>query len=229
MLNREQKWLDDTQCYIHNIGYNLSKSASKVELSKESLEKRNEKIAKTQIGENNSYSKHTEAQIINVVNDIMNPNLSWNDIMKRNEVDKCTISAIVTRHNWAYLTKDLIFPKRRTVCKLSEKDVITIVDMILNGVSDSEISSLYFVTPQTISDIRMKKTWKHLTKNIDFSKINNSKRKGGIQLRLPDEIVKQIKNDINDGYRNIDISKKYNVNISVVSSIKNHRAYKHVA
>lgn len=228
LLKREQIWLDKTKCYDKNIGYNLSKSATKIILNQEQLKQRNQKIAITQIGENNSSAKYTEDKILHVINDMMNPNLSWDEIATRNQIDCGTISAIMSGHNWSYLTKELTFPLRRTVCKLSEGDVLQIIDLLLNGKSDLEISSMFSVTKQTISDIRKKKTWKHLTENIDFTIINNSKRKGGIQLRLPDETVKMIKKDIANGYRNKDISVKYDVNISVVSSIKNNRLYKHV-
>ena len=229
-IEREQYWLDKTMCYDKNIGYNLSKIASKVILSDNAiLDRRNKKISQTQIGENNSCAKYTEDKIKNVIKDLMNPNLSWNEIMLNNNVEKSVISAIITRHNWSYLTEGINFPKRNTVCKLTEDDVKEIIPLILSGKTDDEISEAYIVTKQAISNIRKYKTWKHLTNNIDFSSINESKPKGGIGLRLPIQTVKNIRLDIQNGLKNKDIAKKYDVNISVVSSIKTGRSYKNIA
>lgn len=226
---REQYWIDITNCYDKNIGYNLSKSASKVVLERDMFEERNKKIAITQIGENNSFCKHTEQEIKKVIEDIMNPNLSWQQIMKRNNIKKGTIQAIITGHNWNHLTKDLVFPKRNTVCKLTEEDVKEIIELLLKGYRDEYVAERFNVSKITISNIRLYKTWKHLTKNIDFNKINNNKQKGGINQKLPLDIVISIKKDINNNIRNIDIAEKYHISPSVVSSIKTGRSYMDVA
>ena len=225
-MNRENFWIYQTQCCDKSIGYNISTDATKIFMSEDKRKKLNELLKEKYKGEGNPFSKISENTAKNIIADLQNPNLSWKEIMVRNNVDKQTISAIITRHSWSYLTKDIEFPKRNTVCKLSRDDVIEISKLILQDCSDKDIGKIYSVSPVTISDIRLKKSWIDVTENFDFSNINNKKPKGGTSLRMPYEKYVLIKEAINNKVKNKDISRLYDVNISVISDIKSNRSYK---
>lgn len=224
----EQLWIDKTHCCDKSIGYNLSLTASRSTIFGEALIERNNKIAKTQIGELNSVNKYSEALVKQVIQDMLNPKLRWIDIQNRNNVPDSLISAILSRHNWSYLTENIEFPKRETINKLSEQDVLDIIPRLLSGEDDSVIAKEYGVTTICISSIRLKHTWKYLTENIDFSTVNSSKTKGGIGLRMSADMVKNIRADLSNGMLNKDVAIKYNVNITTVSAIKCGRSYKHI-
>lgn len=53
--------------------------------------------------------------------------------------------------------------------KLTEKDVLVIIDRLLLGETFIDISKDYNVTPSTICDIKNKIHWKYLTKDIVFN------------------------------------------------------------
>ena len=52
--------------------------------------------------------------------------------------------------------------------KLTEKEVLEIIDLLLKKKSGAEIARLYNVSSSTISHIKKKDTWTHLTVDIVF-------------------------------------------------------------
>lgn len=62
---------------------------------------------------------------------------------------------------------------------LTEKEVKEIIQMILDGKYDDEISDDYDVAISTVQDIRHHRTWKELTDGIEFPKIN--RRNGDVR------------------------------------------------
>lgn len=53
--------------------------------------------------------------------------------------------------------------------KLSEKEVLEIIDKLINKVPYSKIALEYNISKETVSAIKNKRLWKHLTKNINFN------------------------------------------------------------
>lgn len=60
--------------------------------------------------------------------------------------------------------------------KLTEKEVLEIINRLKNNDFSCDISKDYNVAVGTIDDIRNHKTWKYLTDNIVFDNISNRKR-----------------------------------------------------
>lgn len=46
--------------------------------------------------------------------------------------------------------------------KLKNKDILEIIELSDNGMSDQEISKKYFISRRNVNDIKNRKTWKHI-------------------------------------------------------------------
>lgn len=90
-----------------------------------------------------------------------NQNLNDNSV---SNLEWCTIRENVTYEPTKRLRDANI--KRGQECnfhKLTEKEVIQIINLINKKVPSNEISEMFFVVPKTIRNIKNKKTWKHLS------------------------------------------------------------------
>lgn len=63
--------------------------------------------------------------------------------------------------------------------KLTEKQVIEIIERLKNNDFNLDIANDYGVSPRTIDDIRGHRSWTHLTNNIIFDDISSRKRPRG--------------------------------------------------
>lgn len=75
-------------------------------------------------------------------------NLKWGTY-KENQLDRFT-----------HKTSNL--GSRNGISKLKEKDIPIIRDLIKKGFSDIQIGKIFNINRQTIRDIRLNKTWKHI-------------------------------------------------------------------
>lgn len=66
--------------------------------------------------------------------------------------------------------------------KLTRKDVIEIIDKLLNNAFNSDLAKEYNVSSGAIDDIRNHLTWCELTKNIEFPSITGRKRPNNTKL-----------------------------------------------
>ena len=64
--------------------------------------------------------------------------------------------------------------------KLTEIQVIEIINKLQSGMKPKNIARMYNVSTNTIQDIKMHRTWKHLTKDIVFNNANNANYKRNI-------------------------------------------------
>ena len=67
--------------------------------------------------------------------------------------------------------------ENNSLAKLKEKDVVEIIGLLVNGVKVTEIANIYNVKHQTISNIKLHKSWTHLTDGINFPNIKKTKVK----------------------------------------------------
>lgn len=86
------------------------------------------------------------------------------------------------------------------VSVLTEDEVLEIINLLLVGEPPINIASLYGVSRITINDIKLHKTWRHLTDDIVFPKTDESKRKGKkkpvVQYSLDGEVVAEYKSAV---------------------------------
>lgn len=63
-----------------------------------------------------------------------------------------------------------LFGEENPYSKLKEKEVLSIIEDLLNHVPYSEITKKYNISKSTVSSIKNKRNWTYLTKNINFNK-----------------------------------------------------------
>jgi group I intron endonuclease len=112
--------------------------------------------------------------------------------------------------------------ENNTLHKLTEKDVLDIVKILVSGEKVYKIAKDYNVASSTICKIRDGQRWQWLTGfEIKVSKGGKSK--------LTENIVKEITELLNNKETTVSIAKKFNISQSTVSSIKLGKAWSHVS
>lgn len=133
--------------------------------------------------ENLEYVTASENVIHSILNGLSTRKLSPEDIMKivllrdegrthkeisiRMGISKLYVGTILTGKAWQYLTgiERLDYPKRgegSPGAKLKEKSVLEIRKLIGTGITNTEIARKFGVSVPTITDIKNRKSWKHL-------------------------------------------------------------------
>ena len=98
---------------------------------------------------------------------------------------------------------------------LKESDILKIYDLIKKGFNNEEISKIYNINFRTVSQIRTGFRWnylfkKHFTKSI---KSRNSKYSMEICIKIINELL-------NTNKKNIEISREYNIEASLISRVR---------
>lgn len=106
---------------------------------------------------------------------------------------------------------------------LKESDIIKIYDLIKKGFNNEEISKIYNINFRTVSQIRTGLRWnylfiKHFEKSI---KSRNSKYSMEICIKVINEIL-------NTDKKNIQISKEYNIEPSLISRVRSKETWLNV-
>ena len=63
-------------------------------------------------GETTPSCQHSETTIKNIINDLMNPALSYVEIANKNSVETYIVHSVYYKKSWCYLTENISFPKR---------------------------------------------------------------------------------------------------------------------
>jgi DNA-binding NarL/FixJ family response regulator len=93
-------------------------------------------------------------------------------ISREYNISKSTISAIKNKRLWAHLTKNVQFDtdyKRISRSQLTPQQVDGIIKLLLQGLTYQEISNIFNCPKTVIQDIKLKRTWKQKTQNINFN------------------------------------------------------------
>lgn len=155
----------------------------------------------------------------------------YKEISKKYDIPISLISSIKSGNSWSYLTKNIDLNNRVTLrnTKIKEENIKDIINMLLNGCSNREISKKYNVANKTISDIRTHKTWKKYTEGINFPHVDGLIRgEQNNMSKLSLDEVKQIKQLISEKVTYKKISEIYNVSQSAICNIKKGRAYAYI-
>lgn len=161
----EQYYLDLYKSYDFNYGYNVNSNSegwSPSPATEQDMINGKFKISKDQFDE--------------IIYYLCNTKLSIPKISKMTSVNPRSIYQIYFKENYNNLVKDLVFIKRETFgenscrSKLTESQVIEIVNKLLNKEYMIDISRDYNIKIETIRDIYNHKTWKYLTEDIIFPK-----------------------------------------------------------
>lgn len=113
---------------------------------------------------------------------------------------------------------------------LTEKDVKEIIYLLKHtSLTQLEIAERFNVSFQTISEIKLQKTWKYL--NLDTMQIKKKTAKGerNGRCKIAEETARNIIRDIqNNKLKLTEIAKKYNVTYDTVQNIKRKKSWKHL-
>ena len=110
--------------------------------------------------------------------------------------------------------------------KLSEDDVKNIRRRFGNGEFGTIIAKDYGVSPGLIYHIKNGKAWKHTIEADECEKLKKIKKNHPVKLSEKD--VREIRSRNAKGERVSDLAKEYDVQTTMISRIKNGRAWKHV-
>lgn len=162
-VNREQYWIDNYMSCNELYGYNIAKFAglSGVANVEENLD-------------NNKYiiSRDDFDQIIYY---LANTTIPITLISKKLDISIHLIYSIYNHKAYNSLTKDIVFKERRSWNnKISEEDVRYVIQLLLDGKTYDEIFDITNIDKKQISDIRNKRSWKWITEDIIFPKLNVS-------------------------------------------------------
>ncbi len=231
--NREQFYIDSTNCCDRNIGYNINPTVDNTIVSEETKTKISNSVKQLgAYGEKCYFSKYSEKDVKKAIQMLLDNEL-WSNITKETGLPKATISGIVQKNNWAYLTEGIEFPnfKEHKHSKLNEKEVKEIIKELSRGGDNISLADKYGVAPKTISDIRLHKTWVYLTKDITFPSTPDNLRRGEQNNKslLNEKQVREIKQLISENNMSLTaIGRQYNVGVNAILSIKNNKTWKHV-
>jgi len=185
LLNREQYWLDYTQCYNEDIGYNLAYNAKSPMLGKKWTEEHKKKFIESRKCMKLS-KEHIEALRKANVGKALSKEVkikisesckkAWTDDMRENQ-------SRIMKERWKndkgfielHKNKEITISEegRRSIsekkrgskhhnAKLTEEDVKEIKTMLKNGVSRNDIMKMFNVSYKNLSKIATGKTWSHV-------------------------------------------------------------------
>lgn len=165
-LLREQYYIDMYKSYDPLYGYNIARFVDNPQEP--------ELVSLRLRGEGNWCALYTEKQILELIEYLKTGEYAYSYLSKLLGIKCSVINSVASHRSWKYLTDGLVFPKPdvdfRQNVKLSQSDVLEIIDLLKGKNTNEYIATLYGVNAKTISDIRMHKTWKKLTDGIDFPK-----------------------------------------------------------
>jgi len=122
-------------------------------------------------GEHNGSVKITEDIAKQIIQDLLN-HKPMSQISREYNISKPTISAIKNKRLWVHLTKNVQFDvdyKRVSRSQLTPQQVDEIIKLLLQGLTYQEISNIFNCSKTVIQDIKLKRTWKQKTQNINFN------------------------------------------------------------
>lgn len=227
--SREQFYIDKFNVIDRNLGYNIKPKADNSIVDEYTKSKISNTLKGQYKGETTPSCQHSETTIKNIINDLMNPALSYVEIANKNSVETYIVHSVYYKKSWCYLTENISFPKRSkpTFSKLSEKDVENIIDLFYKGLTDNEIAEVYGVSSSSIYAIRSGLSWKHITNK--YKDIPRTHQKN--PTTLSEEKVKEIKQDLKAGnystYR--ELASRYGITPQILYGIRTNKYYKNIA
>lgn len=234
LLIREQYYIDLYNSADSYYGYNISPIAGKPNITDEQR-KLNALISSEKLkGENNWCNIYSEKQILSLIEDLKKGIYSYSQLSEKHNISYDIVTSVAYHTSWKYLTKDIVFPKPKLESRknvlLTEEDVKEIINLILQGKGNDEISKLYNTAPHTISDIRNHKTWKYLTTDMIFPRVRRNKGFGNEKSKLTETDVKEIKTRLqNHDYKSLQkLASEYSVTTTVIYNIKIGKTYNYV-
>lgn len=216
MRDREKFWIKSFNSNKKEVGYNVSEGGDGAD-----------------IGSNNNQAKLTEEQFQQVYKDLIDSELTLQQIADKYKMHLSSISNINNGHH--YFHSSISYPIRKTKpgvagvnsgnSKFSQEDVDNIVQLLIeNKLSIQEIASLYNVYDSTIRNINNGKTYKNKNLSYPLREFTTGKRK--LTQMQVEEIIKEIKNNPKESLTSI--GRRLNIASKTISSINCGIIYKQI-
>ena len=136
-----------------------------------------------QDGTHNASAKFDKNSLLQLIIDINSGQFKRNELLEKYNICYTTLRKIINKETYNEELKDIeIKPKfvpdmirdtngeKNGKSKLNNEKVLQIIKLLqTKKYSYQEIGRMYGVSDSAISNIKNKKTWKHLTKNINFN------------------------------------------------------------
>ena len=166
----------------------------------------------------------TDEKVIEIIN-MMKNNLTNRQIIDKTGLTFTIINGIRNKETYQYLTKNEDIPNikmnKTYNCKLTDEQVIEIINMINNNFTTKQIVNKFGITEGIIFEIRNKKSYKHITLNMKILEAEYRK--------FTDEQVLEIINMIMDKkFTTKQIADNFNTNEGTILRIKNKETYTHL-
>lgn len=186
-------------------------------------------------GKRNEYSVHRLVALAFLDNPENKPQVNHIDGNKANNnlnnLEWCTVSENLV-HAYAHGLTSTKGNNSR-VAKLTEKDVVSIKEMIRDGHRLIDIAKQFGVRKSTISQIKSGRNWSHVKvegfKEENPNTLHYAKGNNHPQAKLTEDQVSEIRKTYKaGGYSYSALAKQYGVSAATISDIVNYRIWKHV-
>ena len=107
---------------------------------------------------------------MNEIDELLNTDKTYMEIANEYDMKYQTVANIAEKRQWFYLTENISFPKRNCGRRIDKSKRDEIINLLLQGKNNTEISNITGISKNTISCIRTKKMWANYTKDIIFPK-----------------------------------------------------------
>lgn len=157
--------------------------------------------------------------------ELLNNNLTQQEIADRFCVSRTTIHSIRRGRTWSYVSEGIL-KERNSPCRkiLTEENVFEICEFLNNGLTQQEIADRFGVSRGLIYDILHGKSWRHVSKKILKERTTIPCRK-----TLTEEKVVEICFLLNDGFTIAEISERFGVSAGAISNIRRGESWKDVS
>ena len=120
-------------------------------------------------GERNAGAIINEETAKEIISLILSKQYTLPEIAEKTNTSLFIVERIKYKKTWTHLTKDCDFTDTNKPKKLTEPEVLEIIQLLLQKEKKQiEIAQLFNVHKGTINAIKKKKNWKHLTNEINF-------------------------------------------------------------
>lgn len=111
-------------------------------------------------------------------------------------------------------------------CKLTEEQILEIIDLINSGILLQEIANTFNVSVGLICNIKNRKLWLHLTQNIRINRKKIQRKSNRGNTKLTDNDLTEIKMLIGSGFPSSEIALKFNVSFNTINRIRKNITFR---
>lgn len=220
LIEREQMYLDHTECY--KKGYNTNKEAHTFIRKSPLTEEHKRSISKGNTGK--VRSEDVKKRISEALS---GRKQSEETIAKRAEKLRGKVRSEESRERY----RKSKLGTRAPMSKLSEEQVVNIWDRLQAKVPTKEIAKEFKVSASTISEIKHRAKWTHITDSLESLEDYAPYKKGSNnpQSKLTDtDVIDILTRYSNKEATQAELARQYNVSRYTINAIVLNKSWKHI-